>query len=199
MAERFANALKLIYRWWADETVRAWVSQALVLGLVCSFLVVLIRTTSANIVDRGLASGFGFLADEAGFGIGETPPIPLLQGGFLAFIISVALGLFLCVLLGYWLQKNKGQKIGASTWSAGLAVFLVVGLPVIVLYLYGDDTRTHVYQESSSYGRALQTGVLNTIKVSLLGCILTSILGFLIGFAWVSKNWLGLQAGRDLR
>ncbi len=41
-----------------------------------------------------------------------------------------------------------------------------------------------------SYGRAIWVGVLNTLKVSVVGIILSTLLGTLIGIARLSKNWL---------
>ena len=41
-----------------------------------------------------------------------------------------------------------------------------------------------------SYGRAIWIGVLNTMKVSVVGIVLATILGTLIGIARLSKNWL---------
>ncbi len=46
------------------------------------------------------------------------------------------------------------------------------------------------YSAADSYGRALVVGVLNTLKVSVTGMILTTILGTLVGVATLSKNWL---------
>jgi general L-amino acid transport system permease protein len=37
---------------------------------------------------------------------------------------------------------------------------------------------------------ALITGILNTIKLSIMGCILITFLGFFIGIARLSSNWL---------
>ncbi len=41
-----------------------------------------------------------------------------------------------------------------------------------------------------SYGRAMVIGVLNTLKVSVVGIVLSTILGTMIGIARLSKNWL---------
>ena len=46
------------------------------------------------------------------------------------------------------------------------------------------------YTESSSYGRTFIVGLLNTILVSALGVIVATVLGFLIGVARLSNNWL---------
>ncbi len=46
------------------------------------------------------------------------------------------------------------------------------------------------YSPSSSYGRAFVVGLLNTLLVSGLGIIFATLLGFIIGIARLSSNWL---------
>ncbi len=43
---------------------------------------------------------------------------------------------------------------------------------------------------SSTYGRAFWVGLLNTLLVAGLGIVFASILGFIVGIARLSKNWL---------
>jgi len=46
------------------------------------------------------------------------------------------------------------------------------------------------YSETSSFGRTFVVGLLNTLLVSLLGIGLATLLGFAIGVARLSHNWL---------
>jgi general L-amino acid transport system permease protein len=46
------------------------------------------------------------------------------------------------------------------------------------------------YTPSDGYGRALIVGVSNTLKVSFFGVVIATILGFIVGIARLSKNWL---------
>jgi general L-amino acid transport system permease protein len=46
------------------------------------------------------------------------------------------------------------------------------------------------YTPSDGYGRALFVGIMNTLKVSFFGIILATILGFVVGIARLSPNWL---------
>jgi general L-amino acid transport system permease protein len=46
------------------------------------------------------------------------------------------------------------------------------------------------YQASDSYQRALTVGFVNTLVVSVVGILLTTILGVLAGIARLSSNWL---------
>jgi len=46
------------------------------------------------------------------------------------------------------------------------------------------------YSAESTYGRALVVGLLNTILIAVLGIIFASVIGFLLGVARLSGNWL---------
>ncbi|MBS7810328.1 amino acid ABC transporter permease [Roseococcus pinisoli] len=46
------------------------------------------------------------------------------------------------------------------------------------------------YDPSMTYFRALLVGVLNTLKVAIIGIVLATILGTLLGIARLSKNWM---------
>ncbi|UPQ81885.1 amino acid ABC transporter permease [Pseudomonas knackmussii] len=46
------------------------------------------------------------------------------------------------------------------------------------------------YTESDSYGRVFWVGLLNTLLVSVIGIILATIIGFILGVARLSPNWL---------
>jgi len=46
------------------------------------------------------------------------------------------------------------------------------------------------YDESNTYGRTFVVGLLNTVLVSVLGIFCATILGFIVGVARLSSNWL---------
>jgi len=46
------------------------------------------------------------------------------------------------------------------------------------------------YTEESSYGRAFFVGLLNTLLVAVIGIVIATILGFLVGVGSLSRNWL---------
>src|SRR5476651_806462 len=48
--------------------------------------------------------------------------------------------------------------------------------------------------ETSTYGRAFWVGLLNTLLVAGLGIVIATILGFIVGIARLSKNWLVSKA-----
>lgn len=46
------------------------------------------------------------------------------------------------------------------------------------------------YGPENTYARALLVGILNTIRIAVVGIILATIIGTIIGIARLSKNWL---------
>ncbi|MBN8535330.1 MAG: amino acid ABC transporter permease [Rhizobiales bacterium] len=46
------------------------------------------------------------------------------------------------------------------------------------------------YTNTSTYGRAFWVGLWNTLLVAVIGIVLATFLGFIIGVARLSKNWL---------
>jgi general L-amino acid transport system permease protein len=53
-----------------------------------------------------------------------------------------------------------------------------------------SQTLIEFSSQSSSYGRAFWVGLLNTLLVAGLGIVFATILGFVVGIARLSKNWL---------
>lgn len=107
--------------WWNDRRVRGVLYQVLVVGGVLLLAAYLVSNTLENLASRNIATGFGFLGREAGFGVSET-------------VIE--------------------------------------------------------YSPADTYLRVLIVGLLNTLKVALIGIVLASIVGTLAGVARLSRNWL---------
>lgn len=106
---------------WRDRAKRALIFQLILVAVVAAFLIYIIGNTQANLNARGITTGFGFLTNTAGFGIGQT----LIE-----------------------------------------------------------------YSSRSSYGRTFIIGLLNTLLVGGLGVLAASIIGFIVGIARLSPNWL---------
>ena len=104
-----------------DERIRGVILQILVAAGVIAFAAFIINNTATNLARQGVATGFGFLGNTAGFDISQH-------------------------LVDYKL--------------------------------------------TSSYGRAFLVGLLNTLAVSAAGIVLATIVGFIVGVARLSKNWL---------
>jgi general L-amino acid transport system permease protein len=107
--------------WWNDRRVRSVLYQIAVLGGVVLLGAYLVSNTLANLESRSIATGFGFLQREAGFGVSESPI---------------------------------------------------------------------EYSPADSYARVLLVGLLNTLKVSIVGIVLATIIGTIAGIARLSRNWL---------
>jgi general L-amino acid transport system permease protein len=109
----------------ADPRFRSIVVQALLIAAVLAVGYVAVVNAVANLRAQGIATGFGFLAEPAGFGINQTL-IP--------------------------------------------------------------------YSEADSYGRVFLIGLLNTLLVSVIGIVLATVVGFTVGIARLSTNWLIARA-----
>src|SRR5262245_24518496 len=55
---------------------------------------------------------------------------------------------------------------------------------------FGVNQSLIPYSESDTYGRVFLVGLLNTLLVAGVGIVLATILGFVIGIARLSPNWL---------
>jgi general L-amino acid transport system permease protein len=174
---------------WNNPTFRALLYQGIVLGGCIGAVAFFFINTFSNLKQRGISSGFGFLSNEAGFGISEVIPIPRFEGGFAAFITVTVL----CIVATWGLSKaytRRGRKLGDSMSGLALALAILIGVPAIALFATADSFTAITYSESSNYRIALITGLLNTLKVSAVGCVLASILGLIVGIARLSTNWL---------
>ncbi len=55
---------------------------------------------------------------------------------------------------------------------------------------FGIGESLIAYSPADTYGRALLVGLLNTLEVAVLGCVLATLLGIAIGIARLAQNWL---------
>jgi general L-amino acid transport system permease protein len=90
----------------------------------------------------------------------------------------------LVALLVMYLVGNTNRNLAARHIATGFA-FLgrIAGIPIgesLIPYNPAIDT----------FGTALIIGILNTLKVAVIGVILATILGTLIGIGRLSPNWL---------
>lgn len=104
-----------------NPAFRSAVFQLLAICILAFFLYTIVNNALNNLQSRGIATGFAFLDQTAGFGISQS-------------LIA--------------------------------------------------------YDETYSYGRTFIVGLLNTALVSVLGILLATLLGFVIGIARLSSNWL---------
>lgn len=86
-------------------------------------------------------------------------------------------------LLGWFLVSNTLNNLEEQDIATGFG-FLDKQAA------FGISESVIDYAPSDTYARALLVGILNTLKVSLLGIILATVIGTLIGIGLVSPNWL---------
>jgi general L-amino acid transport system permease protein len=87
-------------------------------------------------------------------------------------------------LILWYLVSNTTQNLDARHIATGFA-FLnrTAGIPI-------GEHLIDYNPAVNTYGTALVIGVLNTLKVAVIGIVLATILGTVIGIGRLSKNWL---------
>jgi general L-amino acid transport system permease protein len=85
--------------------------------------------------------------------------------------------------LGYEFALNAKANLSAQGIASGFA-FLdnTAG--------FGVNQSLIAYSETDSYRRVFLVGLLNTLLVSGVGIVLATVIGFLVGIARLSPNWL---------
>ncbi len=103
---------------------------------------------------------------------------PKLRG--LAYQLAILAAL---LWLGYLFALNAKANLEAQKIASGFG-FLdhTAG--------FGINQTLIEYHEAHTYGRVFLVGLLNTLLVSGLGIVFATILGFVIGVARLSPNWL---------
>ncbi len=86
--------------------------------------------------------------------------------------------------IAWYLVQNTNRNLAARRIATGFA-FLgrTAGIPIGEALIDYDPS-------INTYGRALLIGLLNTLKVAVVGVVLATIFGTLLGVARLSKNWL---------
>ena len=86
--------------------------------------------------------------------------------------------------IAWYLISNTNENLAARHIATGFGYLdRVAGIPI-------GETLIPYDPAVNTYGRALIIGVLNTLKVAVIGVILATILGTLIGIGRLSANWL---------
>jgi general L-amino acid transport system permease protein len=97
-------------------------------------------------------------------------------GGQILFVLGV-------LLVGLWLWNNLTTAMARTNLTFSLdflratAGFEIAESPIS-------------FRAIDSYGRAFAAGLANTVVVSIVGIVLATILGLLVGIARLSRNWL---------
>ncbi|MCB1473361.1 MAG: amino acid ABC transporter permease [Rhodobiaceae bacterium] len=103
---------------------------------------------------------------------------PKVRGVFYQIVLVAAIA-----WLGWEFITNAARNLEQQNISSGFG-FLKNTAGFGIIQSLVD------YSEESSYGRALYVGFLNTILIAVIGIALATVLGFIIGIARLSTNWI---------
>jgi general L-amino acid transport system permease protein len=103
---------------------------------------------------------------------------PKFRSLFFQILLVVALGYFVYTIVHNTLSNMEAR--GISTGFAFLSEPAGFGILQTLIS----------FDESNTYGRTFVVGLLNTLLVSGLGILLATILGFIMGVARLSHNWV---------
>jgi general L-amino acid transport system permease protein len=92
--------------------------------------------------------------------------------------------LFVAVAIALWFFISNGRSnLAARNIATGFGfLHQTSGFDISQSLIQYDDTAT--------YGRVFFVGLLNTLLVSAIGIVFATIIGFAVGIARLSKNWL---------
>jgi general L-amino acid transport system permease protein len=98
-------------------------------------------------------------------------------------IVSQVILAILMVALVYWILGNTAENLRRANIASGFG------------FLNGragfDIAQTPIqYSSDSTYMRALYVGMINTVIVAAVGILTALVLGFVVGVARLSGNWL---------
>jgi general L-amino acid transport system permease protein len=87
------------------------------------------------------------------------------------------------VLLFVWIARNTYENLRSAHVASGFGfLWRRSGF---------DISQTLIpYSIESTFGRAFLVGLVNTLIVAVVGIVFASLLGFLVGIARLSRNWL---------
>jgi general L-amino acid transport system permease protein len=93
------------------------------------------------------------------------------------------IALFAVFTAGYWLYANVVDNLAALGKEFGFGFMTTPAS-------YDINQQPIEYDSRDSHARAAVVGMLNTLLVAVVGCILATVIGVLAGVARLSKNWI---------
>jgi general L-amino acid transport system permease protein len=103
---------------------------------------------------------------------------PIIRGWVFQIVVVGLVGLLAWFLVSNTIENLERQKIASGFHYLEREAGFEIGDSMIP------------YSPADTYARAILVGLLNTLKVAILGIILATILGTLIGVGRLSPNWL---------
>jgi general L-amino acid transport system permease protein len=105
-----------------------------------------------------------------------------LDARYRAIFFQIAL-LVLVVGFGAYIFHNTYRNLETRGIASGFAFLGTTAGFDIIMHLVP-------YSREASYGQALLVGLMNTLVVAAIGIVLATIVGFTVGVARLSRNWL---------
>src|ERR1700719_3197196 len=118
----------------------------------------------------------------------DGPPGAVIDRQTIRSVAYQRILVLVLIWLGYEVALNAAANLRARNIASGLG-FLGQSSG------FGINQSLIPYDESSSYGRVFVVGLLNTLLVAGIGIVLATLLGFLVGIARLSSNWLIARLG----
>ncbi|MBN9513433.1 MAG: amino acid ABC transporter permease [Alphaproteobacteria bacterium] len=103
---------------------------------------------------------------------------PVIRGWVFQIVVVSLVGLLAWYLVSNTMENLARQKIASGFHYLEREAGFEIG-----------DTMIE-YSPASTYARAIWVGILNTLRVAVLGIILATVLGTVIGVGRLSPNWL---------
>ena len=103
---------------------------------------------------------------------------PFIRGWVFQIVVVALVGLLAWFLVSNTIENLERQKIASGFHYLEREAGFEIGDSMIA------------YSPSDTYARAILVGLLNTLKVAVLGIILATVLGTMIGVGRLSPNWL---------
>jgi general L-amino acid transport system permease protein len=101
-----------------------------------------------------------------------------VRGWVFQLVVVGLVGLLAWYLVSNTMANLERQKIASGFSYLGREAGFEIGDSVIP------------YSPADTYGRAILVGLINTLKVSVLGIVMATVLGTAIGVGRLSNNWL---------
>ncbi|MEH6477870.1 MAG: ABC transporter permease subunit, partial [Sneathiella sp.] len=131
---------------WRDPKIRAVFFQVLVISIFLAFVFYVGNNTVENLEKRGIASGFGFLTQPAGFGIGivvlmdynaqtSTHTDVLMIGIINTLLVSFA-GIILATIIGFTFGVLRLSNNWVVNKIAAIYIEIVRNIPLLVQLLF---------------------------------------------------------------
>jgi general L-amino acid transport system permease protein len=111
------------------------------------------------------------------------PPVALRNDPKFRALLTQLVLLGLVVWAAYELVLNARANLAAQQITGGFGFLSNTAG-------FGVNQSLIPYNEADTYGRVFWVGLCNTLLVAAIGIVLATVLGFVIGIARLSPNWL---------